>query len=163
MPQSPRSNRGGYLAAVFAAATGILVVWEGMNPVAVHERVDPPGVITVCIGRTNYDDPSLKAGQRYTKDQCKQFLKEDLPRYNAMVNKCVHVDLSVNERAALLSFVYNVGQGTLCKSSVAREFNAGNHRAGCGALMRYTRANGVVLRGLENRRRAELKLCLSKD
>lgn len=155
--------RGGYLTAVFTAATVLLGTWEGVDHTAKHQRIDPPGVITWCRGRTNYDDPSVKVGTYFTTAQCDGLLKQDLPRYNAMIDRCIHVPLGVNERAAMLSFVYNVGQGTLCKSSVARGFNAGNHKAGCEALMRFTRANGVVLRGLENRRRDERKLCLTRD
>ena len=139
-----------------------LIAYEGFAPVAVHERVDPAGVITVCFGRTNYDDPDLRAGQRFTKEQCKAFLEEDLPKYAAPLQRCVlNFDaVPPNRQAALVSFSYNVGPVTACKSSVVRRMNEGDIRGGCEALMLYTRANGVELRGLVNRRAAERKLCL---
>jgi lysozyme len=130
---------------------------------AKHQAIDPPGVITACIGRTNYDDPNLKAGDTFTKTQCQELLKQDLLKYDAMLLFCVHVDLPPHRHAALLSFVYNVGQGALCRSSVAHEINAGHVQAGCGALMRYTRANGKELQGLKNRRTAERAWCLRED
>lgn len=139
-----------------------LVVWEGFAPRAVHERVDPPGVITWCFGRTNYDDPTVKAGTKFTKAECEKLLDEDLPKYAAPVQQCIPSfdTLKPNVQAALVSFAYNLGPGTLCKSAVARYVNQGKIAKACNAMMPYVRANGVVLRGLVNRRNAERKLCL---
>jgi lysozyme len=154
------AKRGGAAAAL---AVACLCTWEGMDLTAKHQAIDPPGVITACIGETNYDRKDLKAGQRFTEEECKQRLLEDMPKYAAAVDKCVHVDMPPHRRAALISFTYNVGSGTLCKSSVARYLNAGRTQEGCDALLRFNRANGKVLKGLTNRRTYERNWCLRGD
>lgn len=155
------AKKGGAAAAALAVAC--LCSWEGMNLTATHQAIDPPGVITACIGETNYDRRDLRAGQQFTREECKQRLLEDMPKYAAQVDACVHVDMPPHRRAALISFTYNVGGNTLCKSSVARHLNAGRTQEGCDALMLYDRANGKVLRGLENRRHFEREWCLRED
>ncbi|HEY0220029.1 MAG TPA: lysozyme [Afipia sp.] len=145
-----------------AIVTAFLVAWEGFAPVAKHEAVDPPGVITWCFGRTNYDDPTVKAGTRFTKEQCEAFLQESLPKYAEPLTKCItkFSEMPDARQAAFVSFSYNLGPATVCRSSAVKLLNAGKVKAACEAMMLYTRANGVVLRGLKNRREAERKLCL---
>lgn len=159
--KSALRRHGPWAGAGVAIAASFLMVHEGFAPVAVHERVDPPGVITWCFGRTNYDDPTVKAGTRFNRDQCLKFLAEDLPKYAAPVQECIPAfdSFPPHRQAALVSFAYNLGSGTLCKSSVARQMNAGHYDEGCDAMAAYTHANGVVLQGLVNRRNDEIKLC----
>jgi lysozyme len=141
----------------------LLCTFEGIAYTATHEHIDPAGVITFCIGRTNMDDASVRVGQHFTKAQCEKYLTEDIPRYNEQMHRCIPKVQPPHREAALTSFTYNVGQGTVCKSSVAREINAGNITAGCNDLLRYDRAAGVVLKGLKRRREAERALCLQND
>jgi lysozyme len=89
-------------AGAIAIATPFLVGWEGFEPVARHDPIDPAGVITVCNGITNYDLPGLKPGMKFTKDECGKLLATHLPRYAAPIDKCVKVDISDHTRAALI-------------------------------------------------------------
>jgi lysozyme len=146
-------------ASWVAIAVTFISLWEGVTLVGVHFRVDPPSVNTVCYGHIE----DVQIGDRYTKTECQEMLAKDIPRYDAMVSKCVQVPLPPHRHAAIVSFTYNVGGGALCKSSVVRYLNVGNVQAGCDALLQYDRANGVVLQGLKNRRVAERKLCLMDD
>lgn len=150
-------------AGAAALAVCCLSTWEGMDLVAKHKNIDPPGVITACIGETNYDRKDLKEGDRFTPDECKRRLLEDMPKYAAEVDKCIHVKMPDHRRAAMISYTYNVGGPTLCKSSVARNMNAGRVKQACDALLLYNRANGRVLKGLDNRRRYERAWCLRED
>lgn len=152
----------GKRAAYVAILVAFLPLWEGYAPVAVHERVDPPGVITYCFGRTNYDDPGVKTGETFTKAQCEQFLADDIPRYTLGVRKCIpgFDEMPPSRQAALVSFAYNLGSATLCKSRVALNLNAGKVQAGCDDILLYVYANGKYLQGLDNRRKAERALCL---
>jgi lysozyme len=147
-------------AAASAIAAPFIVKWEGYDPVAKHFAIDPPGVITVCNGITNYDLPGLKRGMRFTKEQCAELLRNAIPKYAAPIDKCVKVPISDNTRAALYSAAYNLGPGTVCRGSIVRKINAGDLQGGCNALLLYTRANGKFLQGLLNRRKAERELCL---
>lgn len=164
MKPAKRTNRRAkwYVGSVVGISVAFTAAWEGFAPVATHERIDPPGVITWCFGRTNYDDPSVKVGTRFTKAECEKELPETLARYAADVEDCIPdvSNMPPSRQAALISFTYNLGKGNLCKSSVARYLNAGDVRRGCDAMLLYDRANGVVLKGLQNRRRAERELCL---
>jgi len=158
-----------WCGAGVAICAAFLMTREGFEPVAKHERIDPPGVITWCFGRTNYDDPTVAAGTQFNRDQCKQFLEDDLPKYAAPVQECIpgFDAMPPKRQAGLISFAYNLGAGRLCASSVARELNAGNVQAGCDAMLAYNRVNGKVCDdahcGLGQRRRDERKLCLAAD
>jgi lysozyme len=147
-------------AAASAIAAPFIVKWEGYDPVAKQQKIDPPGVITVCNGITNYDLPGLKRGMKFTQEQCAELLRNAIPKYAAPIDKCVKVPISDNTRAALYSAAYNLGPGTVCKGSIVRKINAGDLQGGCNALLLYTRANGKFLQGLLNRRKAERELCL---
>jgi len=155
LPPQTRAT-GGRKAAYVVLAVSMITVWEGYQKVGWHDPIDPKGVNTVCYGHIE----DVQIGETYTKTQCEEMLASDLPRYEAMVNKCIHVKMPPHRHAAIISFTYNVGGGALCKSSVARKLNAGDVQGGCDALLLYNRANGKVIRGLENRRQAERKYCL---
>ena len=165
---------GSVLALLLGAGTqeGLLPHWEGHDKarnVAIHQKFDPNGVITVCSGITNYDVPGLKAGDVYTRVMCHDAEQAATPEYNDMLVSCLPEDFMVgdHQHAAMLSFVYNVGRKNFCDSSVGREFRAGHREAGCRNMGNFVRAAGVVLKGLENRRydkfMGEVAWCLRED
>jgi lysozyme len=146
-------------AAAIAIATPFLIKWEGVDYVAKQQKIDPPGIYTVCNGITNYDLPELKPGMRFTAKECADLLQKALPKYAAPIDKCLKVPVTDTMRAALYSASYNLGGGTVCKSSMMRKINQGQDQAGCDAFLKYTMANGKFLKGLKNRRMDERKLC----
>lgn len=150
-------------AGVAGAWLGLaLTMVAGFEGLYTHAYKDSVNVTTICYGVTNYDRP-VKMGDKVSKEQCTKWLAEDLVRYKAMVDKCIHVPMPPHRTASMVSFVYNVGQGNLCKSSVARELNKGHVQAGCNALLQWNKAGGRVLKGLTNRRTAERIDCLRSD
>jgi len=167
--QHLRKHGKKWCGAGVGICVAFLMVHEGYEPIARHERIDPPGVITWCFGRTNYDDPAVKVGTRFTKEDCEKLLAEDLPKYAAPVQECIPSfdTMPPKRQAALISFAYNLGSGRLCASGVARELNAGHVQAGCDAMLAYNRVNGKVCDdahcGLGQRRRDERRLCLAED
>lgn len=162
-PAAPKlpTGKGAWLAICLTMVAG----FEGLYT---HAYKDPVGVVTICFGVTNVDR-KVKMGDTATKDECYQMLAEDLPKYKAMVDKCIHVEMPPHRTAAIVSFTYNVGQGNLCKSSVARGINQGKlhgtaqNPLGCDALMLWDKAKGKVLNGLTKRRAAERAYCLRSD
>lgn len=142
-------------AAVLAAAASFIAPWEGLFTKAYK---DPIGVWTICYGHIE----GVKAGQVKTAAECKKLLADDLPRYAAFVEQCIHVPLTDGQKIALISATYNVGPKIVCSktSSVARNFNAGKYREGCAALKLYDRAGGKVWRGLTLRRADEYRSCM---
>jgi GH24 family phage-related lysozyme (muramidase) len=70
--------------------------------------------------------------------------------------------LNQNQNDALVSFVYNVGDGNFQKSTLLRLLNQGNYAAVPAELKKWTKArqNGqlIDLPGLVRRRAAEAEL-----
>ena len=64
-------------------------------------------------------------------------------------------------RAALASFVYNVGEGNFARSTLLRKLNQGDLRGACHELSRWVYAGGRKLNGLVSRRATERELCLA--
>ena len=138
-----------------AAALAVVVVggYEGLRTTTYR---DPIGIPTYCFGETR----DAKMGQTYTVAYCKELLGNRLEEFNAMVDNCIHVPMSDKRRVAILSFTYNVGDGALCKSNLARRLNAGDPHA-CDELLKWDKAGGHTLPGLTRRRKEERLLCQS--
>jgi len=165
--QHGKKYAGGAVAMTLAAT--LISHWEGEDRTAKHNSFDPPDIITVCDGVTNYDWPSLKVGQTFTHQQCQDALADLIPKYAAPVQKCVPglYQMPPHRQAALLSFSYNLGPARICNSQIAPLLNAGKDAQACELMKAYVRANGRVLQGLVNRRddpvRGEEAWCMRND
>ena len=101
---------------------------------------------------------SLRMGQRYTRQQCEDMLYGDLLKH-AQALDCIKHPLTDGQKAAFVSFAFNVGNKAFCDSTLARKANAGDMAGACAELSRWTRAGGRELPGLVKRRAAERELC----
>lgn len=150
-------------------AGAIIATWEGMNLTVVHLPFDPPGVITVCGGITNYDWPWLKVGMKFTEEECKKALSEVGEKYASEVVQCVPSlpEMPPHRQAALASFAVNLGSARICKTSIAKDLNAGRIKEACDAMVQYVRANGKFIPSLLRRRTdamwGERTWCLRED
>ena len=145
------------LIAIIGAATAALAVpmvtfYEG-EVRATYK--DPVGIVTACMGHTG---PELAMGQTFTREQCEEMLYKDLLKHTAAL-ECVRRPMTDGQKAAFLSFAFNVGNGAFCSSTLARKANAGDMPGACAELSRWTYAGGKQLPGLVNRRAAERQLC----
>ena len=139
-------------AGAVAMVLPVVLLYEG----TVHSTYkDPIGIVTVCTGHTG---PELRMGQRYTKEQCETMLYGDLLKHADALD-CIKTPLADNQKAAFLSFAFNVGNGAFCKSTLARKANAGDLMGACAELSRWVMAGGRELPGLVKRRAAERQLC----
>lgn len=120
---------------------------------------DIGSVMTVCSGTTG---PDVVVGKVYSEADCEKLTEEDVAKAAQGVLK-VSPQLINHpmQLASAISFSYNVGVGTYERSSVARDFNAGNYQKGCDDLLKYTYAGGKYSIGLANRRRKEWTICMS--
>ena len=139
-------------ASSVALVIPLVVYYEG---VVLRTYADPINKITACTGHTG---PELRMGQRYTKEQCETMLYGDLLKHADALN-CIKTPLADNQKAAFLSFAFNVGNGAFCKSTLARKANAGDLMGACAELSRWVMAGGRELPGLVKRRAAERQLC----
>jgi lysozyme len=159
-------------AAVIAMATPFITQYEGFtNPktiegevvsVAIHQFFDPKDVITYCQGLTNFDDKTVKAGQKFTKAECDKLFTKALVRYYGYLEHQVPTigTYPITLQVSQLSVIFNIGEPNYSKSSMKRGLNAKNPAKACNALPLWNKADGKVLKGLVIRRAAEKKLCL---
>ena len=137
MPNWVNRNTG-RTAAWLTIATVLVAAFEGYSG---HAYYDVVGVETICYGQTVDDGANFS--KVYTKAECLQMLGRDLTKYAVMVHGCIKGStLPPHREAALVSFVYNLGQHALCSGAVARNLNNGNVQAGCRAMLRYDHAAG---------------------
>lgn len=147
-------NRG---AKALALAVAIAAPAEGLRQVAYH---DPVGILTVCYGHTG---PDVQRGTRYSLEQCKALLDQDMRDALADVERC-HPGLPDNVLAAFGDAVFNVGPRVACDSTASKYLAGGNIPAACDELLKWNKARvgGVLveLPGLTKRRAKERALCL---
>ena len=135
-----------------ALAVPLVAKYEGT---VLRSYRDPVGIVTACTGHTG---PDLKIRQTYTRQQCEDMLYKDLAKH-ADALACVSQPLTDGQRAAFVSFAFNVGEGAFCGSTLVRKANAGDIDGACAELSRWIYAGGKQLPGLVKRRAAERQLC----
>lgn len=124
---------------------------------------DIAGIWTICQG----DTANVRPGMVETPAGCRARLERQLIAHAKPVMACVPTLAQPgrdNQRAASVSFAYNVGTAAFCNSTAAKRFRAGDWRGGCNAFLSWDKArvNGVLrpVKGLTLRRQRERALCL---
>ena len=141
-------------AGAISIATAVVSYYEGYKPTAYR---DPVGIPTICYGHT----ATARMGQTLSQAECTALLQQDLGHAFAVVDRRAQVELPEPTRAALASFVYNVGEGNFARSTLLRKLNQGDLRGACHELSRWVYAGGRKLNGLVSRRATERELCLA--
>ena len=88
------------------------------------------------------------------------FERDTAAARNAVANK-VSVPLSDNQRAALVSLVFNIGAGAFAGSTLLKLLNAGNYAGAADQFLVWKKVKGVDSPGLIARRASERNLFLS--
>jgi lysozyme len=99
--------------------------------------------------------------RQFTKDEVDGILRSDLQRFERGVAQLIPVRLTQGQFDACVSFAFNVGLGTLQRSTFRQKVIRGEKDAAIASLLQYCKAGGKVLRGLENRRKDEAALFIS--
>lgn len=142
-------------AAALAITAPLVMMWEGKSNDPYRDIV---GVWTVCYGDTR----DVRAGQRQSDGQCQDRLYRQLADHARPVMACVpQLQGRPYQTAAAVSLAYNIGVNGFCKSTAARKFRAGDWVGGCNAFASWRMAGGKVVQGLVNRRRDEIRICLT--
>jgi lysozyme len=131
----------------------------------------PAGVWTCGWGCTEGVGPNT----HWTKDEATEALAREMWKHESAVLKMVTVPLHQGQFDALVSLCYNVGEGTLKKSTLLKHLNAGDYarasshfadfkrakvRGATARLYKVKDGTSVVLPGLVTRRAAETQLFL---
>jgi lysozyme len=92
----------------------------------------------------------------FTMEEVDAILQKDLDRFVAGVLRyCPSAANSQGWLDALVSFSFNVGLGTLQRSTLRQKHNRGDYAGAANEFLKYCKAGGKVLKGLENRRKDE--------
>lgn len=157
------------LSASAALSAGYLIIpWEGSvkNKQGQHVAyIDAVGVPTACYGQTGKDlyGKPIRKGMVYSEEECLIMLEKSVKHFEAVVDKYVHVSYaSPYQKAALISFTYNVGEGSLKSSTLLKKLNRSDHIGACEELIRWVYAKKKKLPGLVNRRSEEMQWCLGE-
>ena len=147
---------------IVVACIGFVAGWEG---VSYYVYKDVGGVDTVCYGQTG---SLVKAGKKYSVEECKDMLEKSLTSYAEHVEKRIP-SAPLEVKAAFTSFTYNIGKAGFDSSRAMREAKKGNYKEACRALA-YAPSGAPVwsyvgdpprfVQGLHNRRKAEMNFCM---
>lgn len=97
----------------------------------------------------------------FTMEEVNAILAKDLERFERGVLKyCPSASTRQGWMDALVSFSFNVGLGTLQRSTLRQKHNRGDYAGAAEEFLKYTKAGGKVLKGLVNRRNDERALYL---
>jgi lysozyme len=98
----------------------------------------------------------------WSKEEVDRILAKDVERFERGVTRFVPVQLTQNEYDCLISFAFNLGLGTLQRSTLRQALIRGDKIAAMENLRKYNKAGGKVLKGLDNRRKDEEALFWGK-
>lgn len=132
------------------AGIKLICKWEEFRPYA---YVCPAGLWTIGYGHTGGVKPTDKIGLT----QGEEYLRQDL----ATVEKCLNaleLELNQNQYDALCSLIFNIGTGNFLRSTMLKYLKAKQYDKASAEFLKWRKANGKVLKGLEARRKDEQEL-----
>lgn len=117
---------------------------------------DAAGLPTIGYGHL------IRIGEKFpeplTQEAATQLLRRDVRAAETAVHGLIRVQLAQAQFDALVSFTFNLGSGTLERSTLRRVLNREEYTDVPAQLLRYVWAGGRKLRGLMLRRAAEAAL-----
>lgn len=129
--------------------------------------LDIVGVPTICGGITSAAGIKVYIGMpAMTMTECIALMRVKVAEYRRSLHRfftaaTVQQRLPATRDTAYTSLAYNIGTGTAGKSTAVRRLNAGDIAGGCQAIGWFNQAGGRVIRGLFERRKDEIALCLA--
>jgi lysozyme len=121
----------------------------------------PANLWTVGVGHLIGDGKSLPDSwnRTFSQEEIDGILKSDLRRFELGVSKMLpNVPLRQHEYDAIISFCFNLGLGCFQRSTLRQALLRGDKKAAMESLVKYCRAGGKILRGLQIRRLDEKAL-----
>jgi lysozyme len=153
---------------------------EAIKVICHHEGIRykpyrcPAKLWTVGVGHVLYPEQGkLPVDQRdgfplrpednrqFTKEEVNGILRFDLARFERGVVQFCPVPLTQGMYDSLVSFSFNVGLGTLQRSTLRQKLLRGDKTGAAEELLKYCMAGGKILKGLQNRRIDERAMFLS--
>ena len=137
----------------------VIKSFEGVKNKAYKDSV---GIWTVGIGFITVDGAKVNESTTLTNDQIKEQFFKQITKYENAVNNNVKSTLNQNQFDALVSFTFNLGEGSLKSSTLLKKVNVNPADATiANEFAKWDKAGGKQIAGLTKRRAAEAKLYLS--
>ena len=167
--------QAGAIALVSASLLTFLGIWEGQGQNTVYADKLARGLPTVCKGITRHTSPyPVVVGDFWSDARCAEVEQLVIGKGQLQLADCItNQQVGQNTFDAMSSHAHNVGVPNTCASRAMGLINAGRIAAGCKALAWgpdgktpvwafVTDAQGCkqFVKGLHNRRLAEMELCL---
>ena len=140
------------------SSTGLTLIkkFEGCELTAYQ---DIAGVWTIGYGHTGSD---VTPGKVISAIEVEELLRKDVSFFEKGVTEALKVPVNQNQFDALVSFSYNVGLGAFKESTLLKLLNDKTDKNIVAAeFSRWSKADGVVVQGLLNRRKDEQALFLT--
>lgn len=145
---------------------------QGIAKITAHEAerltayFDIAGVPTISVGVTDGVTAADVHNKRtITREESQAMFAMALATREAAVERLCTVKSNQNQFDALVSLVYNIGEGGFAKSTVLKLHNQGDFQGAAKAFLMWNKAKvgGVLqpVKGLTNRRIDESKLYLT--
>lgn len=132
--------------------------WEGCRLAPYQDSV---GVWTIGFGHVG--DDVYEGCDPISQEMADQLLAADLGRFEVAVNGMVADATMQQQFDAMVSFAYNLGEGSLRGSTLLRMHNAGDYDGAAQQFGRWNHAGGQVLAGLTRRRAGEAAVYATGD
>lgn len=139
-------------------AINLMHKYEGLR---LEAYLCPAKVWTIGYGNTFYEDgKKVKRGDKITRQRANELFSNIVEqRFANPLRSLIKSKVNNFQFSALVSFAYNVGIGSISRSTLLRLVNANpNDQRIRQQFMRWNKAGGVVLRGLTLRREEEANL-----
>ena len=91
-----------------------------------------------------------------TREEAAAQLEKDVKPFEKAVSNAVKVPLTQKQYDALVHLAFNIGTLAFKNSTVVKRLNAGDMEGAKAAWGRFVKAGGKTVRGLVNRREAEI-------
>ncbi len=138
------------------AGLKLIIQFEGIRTRAYPDPATGGEPWTIGVGHTG----GVKPGDVCTDQEALDWLREDCAEAEQAIDELVEVELTQNQRDALISFVFNLGAGNFRNSTLLKLVNSGQFDAAAQQFSRWSKANGKKIAGLLRRRKAEADLFL---
>ena len=120
----------------------------------------PANVWTIGYGNTFYEDGmKVKEGDIITQQRAEELAKFIIDQFAVVIAPFIQKPLTDNQFSACVSLAYNIGTAGFKRSSVFKKLNVNpNDPTIADSFRLWNKGGGKVLRGLVNRREAEIQL-----
>jgi lysozyme len=123
----------------------------------------PAGLWTIGYGHVIGNGKEAPDKQLYTQGEADALLANDLRRFERGVLRYCPVYLTQSQFDALVSFSYNLGLGTLQRSTLRQKILRKDGEGAAKELLKYDKVGGQAVKGLTRRRQAEYRLFTQID